>query len=98
MNNETPLEVYEDIPNISQNDFFDMVYNQGQQLVILDEFVVDVTDFINKHPGGQFALKHNIGRDVSKFFYGGYSLEGNIDRSRPRRGVIHSNLARKIVN
>ena len=50
-----------------------MIHNEGQQLVILDEYVLNVTDFINKHPGGRFAVKHNIGRDVSKFFYGGYS-------------------------
>ena len=26
------------------------------------------------HPGGKFVLKQNYGRDVSKFFNGGYSL------------------------
>ena len=63
----------EDIPNITKSQFLDMIHNEGQQLVILDEYVLNVTDFINKHPGGRFAVKHNIGRDVSKFFYGGYS-------------------------
>ena len=27
------------------------------------------------HPGGKFVIEHNIGRDISKFFFGGYSLE-----------------------
>jgi len=40
---------------------------------------------------------HNIGRDVSKFFYGGYSLEGNLGRA-PARGHAHSTFARKIVS
>lgn len=26
------------------------------------------------HPGGKFALSQNYGRDISKFFNGGYSL------------------------
>lgn len=26
------------------------------------------------HPGGKFTLKKNFGRDISKFFYGGYKL------------------------
>jgi len=43
------------------------------------------------------VLQHNIGRDVSKFFYGGYSLEGNMGRS-PAQGVAHSTTARRIVN
>jgi cytochrome b involved in lipid metabolism len=33
---------------------------------------------MENHPGGKFVIEHNIGRDVSKFFYGGYSLDGNL--------------------
>jgi cytochrome b involved in lipid metabolism len=42
---------------------------------VLDDMVLDISDFINTHPGGKFSLSHNIGKDISKFFYGGYSLE-----------------------
>jgi len=45
--------------------------------VILDEMVLDLAPFIDHHPGGKFSLVQNIGRDISKFFYGGYSLENN---------------------
>ena len=57
---------------------FDERVREGEQLVILDGFVLNVTDFIGLHPGGHYMLKHNIGRDISKFFYGGYSMEGNL--------------------
>jgi cytochrome b involved in lipid metabolism len=40
--------------------------------------VLDVTKFLNEHPGGKFVLEHNIGRDISKYFYGGYSMDGNL--------------------
>jgi cytochrome b involved in lipid metabolism len=55
--------------------------------------VLDVSKFAINHPGGRFLIHHNIGRDVSKFFYGGYILEN--DSMKPHR---HSNIARKIVN
>ena len=42
-------------------------------------------------------LRHNIGRDISKFFYGGYNMEGNL-RGKPVAGHAHSNYARLIVN
>lgn len=61
---------------------------------MLDDLVLDVRSFLNSHPGGKFALKHNIGRDVSKFFHGAYSLE-NISKVNPH---AHSSLARKIAN
>ena len=62
--------------------------------MILDDMVLDVSDFIFNHPGGKFSLDHNIGKDISKFFYGGYSLE-NKGRLAP---YTHSNDARIAVN
>lgn len=76
---------------------FDNYVNEGRKFVVLDELVLDVASFISHHPGGQFVLKHNIGRDVSKFFHGGYSLEGNLG-TKPASGHKHSNYARMIVN
>mmetsp|Transcript_18509 Transcript_18509/g.13305 ORF Transcript_18509/g.13305 Transcript_18509/m.13305 type:complete len:84 (+) Transcript_18509:1118-1369(+) len=76
---------------------FDDAIKTGSKLVILDDMILNVGDFINHHPGGRFVLTHNIGRDISKFFYGGYNLEGNTG-SKPGQGHIHSNYARMIVN
>ncbi len=45
------------------------------------------------HPGGKFNLTHNIGRDVSKFFFGGYSLV-NSAKTKPH---THSAAALDIV-
>ncbi len=44
-------------------------------------------------------MNHTVGKDISKFFYGGYALDGN----SPIPGTSipvwnHSNIARKIVN
>lgn len=61
---------------------------QGKRYAILDDLVVDLGPFINNHPGGKFLLQHNIGRDISKFFYGGYSLESKM------KPYTHSNYAK----
>ncbi len=45
--------------------------------MVLDEMVINVTEYIENHPGGKEVLEHNVGRDISKFFYGGYSLGRN---------------------
>ena len=76
---------------------FDRAVKGGRQLVLLDHVVLDIGDFITAHPGGAFAMKHNIGRDVRKFFYGGYSLDGNLG-AVPARGYAHSWYAKEIVN
>ena len=56
---------------ISEEVFEELVL-KGKHLFILDDLVLDLTDYIPNHPGGAFLLQQNIGRDVSKFFYGGY--------------------------
>ncbi len=42
-------------------------------------------------------IRHNIGIDISKYFYGGYSLEDNLG-GRPAEGWNHSGIAKDIVN
>ena len=62
--------------------------------MILDDLVLDVTEFQWSHPGGRFLLERTNGRDISKYFHGGYSFE-------PLQGTkdhTHSNYARTIVN
>ena len=56
--------------------------------------ILDVTLFANSHPGGRFLIEKNSGKDISKFFHGGYNQE-------PLNGGWnhkHSNYARLIVN
>lgn len=75
-------------------DEFENRIKNGQKLVILDDLVLNVAKFRFYHPGGKFSLDHNVGRDISKFFYGGYVLE---NKSIMRKHT-HSNTARTIVN
>lgn len=63
--------------------------------------VLDISGFARTHPGGAFVLRQNIGRDISKFFYGGYSME---NQHFPAEWLhfptqhFHSNMARKVAN
>lgn len=66
---------------------------QGRCLVILDDMILDVKMFLDDHPGGKFSLMNNIGRDISKFFYGGYSME-NVNKVDHH---AHSPAAKKIA-
>ena len=47
---------------------------QGHSLVLFDNLVLDLKGYERNHPGGKFNLVHNYGRDISKFFFGGYQL------------------------
>ena len=69
----------------------------GEELVIIDDLVLNVGKFKSEHPGGKFLLEHNVGRDISKFFYGGYYMDGNLIKGGSQSNT-HSNVARKIVD
>lgn len=81
---------------ISFDEFKNRVEKKGEKLVILDDYILDVANFLTLHPGGLFSLSKNIGRDVSKFFHGGYALE-NTEKSKINP-ISHSNDARKLAN
>ena len=42
--------------------------------MVLKDMVLDVSDYKFSHPGGRFVLEKCTGRDISKYFYGGYSI------------------------
>lgn len=65
------------VPNtiMTLNEFKKRVFEHGEQLCILDDLVLDVKDYMENHPGGQFLISHTVGTDISKFFYGGYALD-----------------------
>lgn len=44
---------------------------EGRKLILLDDLVLDVEGYMFVHPGGKFLIENNVGRDISKFFYGG---------------------------
>lgn len=48
---------------------------KGEELMVLKDMVLDVTEYKYNHPGGKFVLEKCVGRDISKFFDGGYSFE-----------------------
>jgi len=84
-------------PVISEKEFENKI-KKGERLHILDNLVLDLSNFAKVHPGGTFLIDYTVGRDISKFFYGGYSLDGNT--SVPGSNAIvnnHSNVARKIA-
>lgn len=78
------------------DDFNKKMKSESKKYVILDDLVLDIENYMENHPGGKFLLEHNIGRDISKFFYGGYSLDGNLVKGGAETNV-HSNVARQIV-
>jgi len=77
---------------MTQEEFEVHVSKEKQKLVILDDLVLDVTQFASEHPGGRFLISQNVGKDISRFFHGGYSYEPLANNH------THSNFARKIVN
>jgi cytochrome b involved in lipid metabolism len=54
---------------------FEERLHKGEQLVILEDLVLDISEYKEDHPGGQFLVEHLIGRDITQFFYGSTILE-----------------------
>jgi len=77
----TPVE----LPLMTEQELKQKV-QQGLGLVIVENLVHDVTQFIKDHPGGEFLLKSAIGQDATARFNG-------------TTGVYkHSNAARNLLS
>ena len=45
-----------------------MTDTSGCYIVVSNDKVYDVTEFINRHPGGKFVIKSKNGQDVTQHF------------------------------
>ena len=56
--------------------------------------ILDIGRYQYLHPGGMFLLSYNVGRDISKFYYGGYQLQ---NKSFVKTHHNHTALAHQVV-
>lgn len=76
---------------ISEEEFYAITRRGKRHLLLLDDLVLDATDYAPYHPGGKFIIERCRGTDISKFFYGGYNLEPLSNG----KNYTHTNYARE---
>jgi hypothetical protein len=82
------------LTTITEEEFFAITRKGKRHLVLLDDLVLDATDYAPYHPGGKFIIERTRGTDISKFFYGGYNLEP----ANNGENYNHTNYARAACN
>lgn len=95
---EDPFPDLSKYPVLSEAAFKAKV-EHGEKLVILDNVILNLAAYEHQHPGGAFLLQQTVGRDISKYFYGGYALDGNMNLE-PGQATLnhaHTNIARKVA-
>jgi hypothetical protein len=65
------------IPEYTRKEFDELII-KGSQLVLFNNYVLDIEGFKDEHPGTAFVLKENIGNEIGKYFYGAYSMEQDV--------------------
>lgn len=62
--------------------------------MIMNDLILDVSRYQTTHPGGQFLLEKNLGRDIAKYYDGGYTMEN----SNGQKPIRHTYQARAIID
>lgn len=68
----------------------------GTLLMVINNRVYDIRQFINKHPGGRRTLEEHIGTDATSVFYG--IMEGTHVHSAHALHLLDSYLIAKLLN
>lgn len=86
----------EQLPTLNHSQIQESISN-GKCLIILEEYVYDVTSFLREHPGGDKILKAYAGRDATAAFNGGSNVHTQSARLRAHMMII-GKLAQSNVN
>ena len=60
-------------PSMTMDEFHEWI-QAGKNLVVIDNLILDQGSYSDIHPGGKFSIRQTVGRDISKYFYGGFSI------------------------
>jgi hypothetical protein len=100
-NGNRELAVRPNLKQISVDTFKSKVFEQKKSWWILDNCVLDndnlppIGHYDHFHPGGRFTLTKNFGRDISKYFYGGYVLVNSAEGEKVHN---HSHTSMQVCN
>jgi len=56
---------------------FDEIMREGYKLIVINDIVHDVTDFVDEHPGGKAIIESAVGKDGTRQFTGGVYAHSN---------------------
>eukprot|EP00960_Hanusia_phi_P043232 755945-Hanusia_phi.AAC.1 len=92
-------------PQLSRSDIIQL-QDQGKILIVVQEMVFDVTNYISHHPGGEHILKSNSGKDSTDKFlrihtHNAHSLLAGMyagDYVEPEEGNTNVSNVGKLVN
>ena len=62
-----PRDPY-DVKSYSYDEALKMVQEHKTSWIIIDDYIVDLTNYIDKHPGGERVLQQNTGTDATTLF------------------------------
>ena len=66
----------EDIEEMTMETFLDLT-RMGTALCIVDNYVLDITEFMENHPGGQHLLRYARGSDITEEVIGTRDVDGH---------------------
>jgi len=61
---------FDNLPEISMEEFNSRVTNKGEALVLMEGIVLDVKNFVHDHPGGRQTLLNWVGHDITTLYQG----------------------------
>ncbi len=67
------IEIDEEIDHMFKEDLMQL----NKNYVLYENYIVDVSQFMYYHPGGQNLIKENLKQDVTRYVNGSVSLNGN---------------------
>ena len=78
----------EDIEEMTMETFLDLT-RMGTALCIVDNYVLDITEFMENHPGGQHLLRYARGSDITEEVVGTRDVDGHRN--------VHSHAALQLM-
>jgi hypothetical protein len=76
---------------------YELAIRNGEAICTLDDLILDVSEYMKVHPAGMFVIDACIGRDMGKFFYGGYKMDQNEDHEDVQTTAYRHSMSARLA-
>lgn len=62
------------LPLLTEEDVTRLIEHEGKKLILIDGYIIDISNYMEQHPGGSKVLANFLGKDATLIFYKGINI------------------------
>lgn len=66
------------LPELTESDVKSLIEHEGKKLIVINGYIIDISNYMEQHPGGAKVLTNFLGKDATSIFSKGMNIHSRV--------------------